>query len=262
MFPPKGDGLRQLAESQAIQMHNLHVCDALRDEQFHAISLCDHLSTEDAIYYARYGLGRRASLMWNAYRSVIYTVHPERDQPLDINQAKSVSRDLNIIYINLVGFLDNLAWCLRSERGSTAVKALPQSRVGLFNKRFSNHSCFEGLLPALEPLSAWFIELRQRRDPAAHRIPLSIPPAALSPKEQKHYSEIEAEIAKKFREGSYEEIDGLREQQSKIGKLLPVFIHHPREAYNPFYPTISQDVANMIKIAGTVRKFIIEVPAK
>jgi hypothetical protein len=54
-------------------------------------------------------VGRRLRMILVAYRSVFDTIAPDRKEPLPLNEMAAVSRDLNIIYINICGALDNYA---------------------------------------------------------------------------------------------------------------------------------------------------------
>ena len=93
-----------------------------------------------------------------------------------------------------------------------------------------------------------------RRDPAAHQIPLYVPPTALDPDTHQRYLEIEAEIASLITRTEFSRIDELRDQQEKLGVFVSQFVHHPHEPLIPFYPTIPQDLAQLIRISSIVRQ--------
>jgi hypothetical protein len=46
--------------------------------------------------------------------------------------------------------------------------------------------------------------------------------------------------------------NALKAQQRKIGTFLPYFVHHPDVPGEPIYPTIPQDIANLVKIIKLV----------
>jgi hypothetical protein len=147
-------------QHKAQEMHILRVHDVLRDEQVKSIALAQSLKEPQARYFTRFGVGRRVGMLWSALRSIVETVAVGRTDPLSSDDVKTVSRDLNTIYINIVGTIDNYAWCLLHECGSTSVKALQPYRVGLFAPVFIQDACFAALRVALERYKAWFIELR------------------------------------------------------------------------------------------------------
>ena len=97
--------------------------------------------------------------------------------------------------------------------------------------------------------SAWHTDLKNRRDPAAHRIPLYVPPACLNPAEQERYAALERQI---FAAKTEQCKDVLNAQQRKIGTFVPCFLHHPDEGRMEIYPTVPQDIANLIKITKLV----------
>jgi hypothetical protein len=244
------------ASRRAQETHILHVHDALRDELAASVGFAQALSDLQAGYFALYGVGRRYGILWSAFRSIREAVPVDRTTPLTGDEGRAVSRDLNTIYINIVGVIDNYAWVLRHERGSPAVRSLPANRVGLFVKAFLKHPCFAPLAPQLDPFLAWFRELRSRRDPAAHQIPLYVPPTALDPENLQRYRQIEAEIVSLTPLQEFSRIDELRDQQERLGVFVGKFMHHPDEPLISFYPTIPQDIAQLIRISLAVRQWI------
>ena len=237
-------------------MHRLIIFNAIRDEQFSNLILSEKLKTKDGVYFLRYGAARRTGAIFDAYRGIQSIAYIDRNEPLNIEQTKSLGRDVNLIYINIVGTLDNLAWCLRSEHGSESIKKLPGSRVGLFNKQFFSQPCFEPIRSAIEENLPWFRELSSRRDPSAHRIPLSIPPTSLNQEQLERYNQIDDDISKATRIENFDEVELLRKHQSTIGQFVPYFIHHPDEPIIPMFPTIPQDICKLIKTSFAVRSFL------
>jgi hypothetical protein len=245
---------------RAQETHILHVHDALRDEFTASVGFAQALSNLQARHFALYGVGRRYGILWSAFRSILETVPVNRTTPLTGDEGKAVSRDLNAIYINIVGVIDNYAWVLRHEMGSAAIRALPANRVGLFAKAFLKDPCFAPLAPRLKPFQAWFTELRSRRDPAAHQIPLYVPPTALDPEDLQSYRQIEAEIASLTPLQEFTRIDELNKEQERLGVFVSKFMHHPDEPLIPFYPTIPHDLAQLIRISSAVRQSIGPAP--
>jgi hypothetical protein len=254
-----GHGNKQNAEyarNRAIETQNLHVHDALRDEQLKWVQWASTLTDPEAKHFALYGAGRRSGLLWTAYREILGTIVIDRTAPLSSDETKAVSRDLNTLYINIAGTLDNGAWCLRHERGSQAIKTLADSQVGLFSKKFIGDPAFSALRVALEPYRPWFVELRKRRDPAAHRIPLSVPPAVLTPDDARRYAALQERINETIAAGDYDLAGTLEKTQAALGQFLPKFLHHPREPLIPFYPTTSQDLTQLTRVSQLVRDFL------
>ena len=130
----------------------------------------------------------------------------------------------------------------------------------------------------MSALSDWNRELSSRRDPSAHRIPLSIPPAVLDAESsippavldaesREEYTRVSAEYSEAFNAAvasvsktgdleMFEKADLLNNQLQKIGRFMPVFVHHPDEGAIRIYPTVPQDIAQVVKIARGISNII------
>jgi hypothetical protein len=256
IFAPQTPEDDEYVRSRALETHILCVHDALRDEQYKSVTIANTLRNLQARHFALYGAGRRFGMLWAAYRSILSIVTVGRKEPLSGDDVRTVSRDLNTIYINIVGTIDNYAWCLRHECGSPAVQALQDTRIGLFGKAFIEDTCFSKLRPQVVRFQTWFEDLRTRRDPAAHRIPLSVPPAVLQSDDAKRYQAIEDEISTALRSLDFASVDRLHTEQQQLGRFLAAFLHHPDEALTPFYPTVPQDLGYLVRISDSVREFL------
>jgi len=96
--------------------HALYIFNPLRDLQIKAVTLSARLNDRNALYCMLHGVGGRLRMIWDGYRSIIFTAHPEREKGLSSNEQSSITRDINVIYMNLLGVLDNLARCFAYER--------------------------------------------------------------------------------------------------------------------------------------------------
>ena len=63
----------------------------------------------------------------------------------------------------------------------------------------------------------WHRELKARRDPAAHRIPLTVPPAIFAPDQFDQYETLEGEIQEAVGSHDFARADRLRAEQCNIG---------------------------------------------
>lgn len=243
---------------EAQEIHSLVVQDALRDLLLAAIGVLPALSRDQAKYFIRYGVGRRLRMMWVSYREILACITPNRPEPLSLDDVGSVSRDLNVIYINILGVLDNYAWCLLHEIGTPETKGLSPASVGLFSPKLLADANLGKLKPIVQQFQKWHAELRNRRDPVAHRIPLSVPPAVLSPEEIGRYEDLERLAIEAVNHRDFARAEELHSAQSKIGTFIPCFVHHPDEGPTPIYPTVPQDIANLIKIVKQLHAFLDE----
>jgi hypothetical protein len=254
----------------AEDMHTLSVTQAVNDLQFSAVQLLPKLLDPDAQLDVRFGLARRLKFIWIALRSLYAGIHPEHTDPINYDTAHAAGRDLNVIYINLRGALDNLARSLIAEFGNQRSKELSPQMVHLFSGEFRKDPGLQEFPDLLKPFVTWNSELKKRRDPAAHRIPLSVPPTVLDETAQARYAELEAEISKAFRiaveaqkPGNFDKepfdvVDRLREEQQRLGVFWPVFDHHPDEGFMKIYPTVPDDVGQLVKIGRVVFRRIAE----
>ena len=243
---------------EALNIHSLVVHDALKDLRITAATIAPTLSNEEAKFFILYGPGRRLGMIWVSYRDILEHIATDRTEPLPQDEVATISRDLNVIYINIPGVLDNYAWCLLHQVATDNTKKLRPVKVGLFSSEFMDDPNLVSLRPLLDEFGKWHKELKTRRDPAVHRIPLYVPPAALNPKEEDRYRELEDQIADAFNSQNFEQVDELSDQQGRIGTFMSCFIHHPGEGIIPIYPTVPQDIANLIKIVKHVHTFLHE----
>src|SRR5262249_25094717 len=186
----------------------------------------------------KYGAGRRLSMIFYAYREITLTVPPDRERPLSHDEQINLSRDINIIYMNIRGTLDNFAWCFLYEKEANAAISLPRMYVDLFANKFRELPSFVEIEQEISVHDTWNREVKTRRDPAAHRIPLYIPPSVIGDEDAERYKELIGEYA--------------FEQVRDTGSFYPCFQHHPEDGVIPIYPTLPTDMAHLIRIGNTI----------
>src|ERR1700736_3179833 len=109
---------------QALKSHSLVVKNALNNAETSAVMIAQNLS-EQARYYILYGAARRLGMMRVSYCDILRCIATDRTEPLASDEAATVERDLNIIYINIRGVLDNYAWCLLHQPQQTKRESSP-----------------------------------------------------------------------------------------------------------------------------------------
>ena len=136
------------------------------------------LTHERARQHLMEGYNRRV-LMLRCSIDYVYAVAEESEgKPLSAFAVPELAIHVNSIWLNICGALDNLAWALAYELGF-----LPGLAEGHKEGRDSiglAKPAFLSWLNSLEPVlgdqlhsyQPWLTELRDLRDPAAHRIPL------------------------------------------------------------------------------------------
>ncbi len=236
----------------------------------HALTVQDHLSrlstrvalettafgsNRDAIIYLRYGAGRRLLDMFEVYRSLIHTAHQGRTAALRHQEQQQFSRDLNTLYIHLRGTLDNLAFCLLHECQPDL--KLREMDIGLFSPRFRKEFTeFPRIAAAIQRHDEWNRDIKTRRDPAAHRIPLYLP-SQMSEAEIERARALFIEQSQKLKTGEVDEANRLFNKAMRLGSFLAAFLHHPDEPLIPIYPTIPNDIGHLVEIGNVVLDFLL-----
>lgn len=100
--------------------------------------------------------------------------------PLVLEQSDDVSRYLNSIYIDLLGLMDNYAWTLTHQFGNKKTLSTDRMQIGLFKPALAKDPALSSLMSEVRAFAQWEKEVKERRNPAAHRMPLYVPSAALS----------------------------------------------------------------------------------
>ena len=245
------------AELKAQYIHSLEVFNPLRDWFVKCVTIAPELKNDEARYFLQHGAGRRFSMLFYAYQTLTHVVHPEREEPLSHEEQMELSRDVNIIYMNIRGAMDNLAWCFVHELEPDLLNRINDMDVGFFSKKFRKKSnTFKTIEPYITEHDDWNRELKDRRDPVAHRIPLYVPHTIVTEDEAVIYNELNNKFLEQTQMLDFEGGDSSFEEIHKIGKFFPYFIHHP-DSVIPIYPTIPTDLSHLIKIAD-----IIEVALK
>ena len=208
--------------------------------------------------------------IWTAFRGIYQLIPPDRNEPLMPDDGNETSNDLNAIYINIRGAMDNFAWCLQYILGDANSLNLLPAQIGLFNPVFLRQDAMRQIDKLLEPFKSWNKNFKERRDPAAHRVPLSIIRQILDPASQSQFREIgqrvsqfEANLYHAIGEKDYAEsekisadIDALRSEQQSLGKFRPFFEFDPAKSPIPLYPTLSSDVGKYVLISRKLIDFL------
>lgn len=254
-----GEVLSQEQLLDDLHCHAITVLQALRDDMTNTIVAAQVLPAGQTRDYMIYGVGRRLNILIYSLQTLIEIVHPAREEPLTSDEGRAITRDLNVVYINLVGVIDNLAWAAFHQRAPNAIDLLGVPQIGLFTQALARTPELQPLAQSLEEYRAWFRDMRGRRDPSAHRMPLYLPPAILGPEQAAEHvrlGELGNEAIGRRDWGSWDEI---MDQQQNLGRMSPVFLHSPAGPLYRFYPTVPEDVGQMIKVVRAVTDFLSEI---
>ena len=100
------------AEQKAQNLHMISVFNPLRDWVPKANLIAQKIKNGNARYYSG------------------------RTKPLSYEEQMEITQDINVIYINLRGVLDNFAWCFLYERHPELESKINPNKIGLFSKGF------------------------------------------------------------------------------------------------------------------------------
>ena len=181
---------------------------------------------------------------------------------------------LNSIYIHLSGGLDNLAWafCYKSKifGDIDEYDFNCRSKVGLKKKKFLGaiNNSFKELHNFLKEKGNWLQELKELRDPIAHREILLIS-RIYSEDEAKKKSDLENQIKQKLEDTTQQvihnvigedgvnsfglQVEKMQDEIDKLGKYYPVFCTTPDSiAILSIKSQIEKDILNFLQITENV----------
>src|SRR5262249_14760032 len=98
----------------------------------------------------------------------------------------------------------------------------------------------------------WFDDMVVLRDALAHRIPLYIPPYAMTKDEIAGHEDLSAQMTDAIKRLNFPEYDRLLNQQMQLGTLVPWMQHSFEEKSKPlaFHPQILSDFLLLAELAG------------
>ena len=248
------------AQKEAQFDHCHYVFNAIQDLFLSRSKLASKLKNADAKYYITYGAGRRLSMIFFAYKAITHIAPPKRVVPLSHEEQMELNRDINILYINLRGVFDNYAYCFMHEHAPDLENELRPMDKSLFSQKFRKKcSAFNKIKEDILKHDDWEREVKERRDPAAHRIPLYVPHTIITgDEEEKRYNFLDTQYHEKLNNIDFEASDKAFDEIHKVGKFYPCFLHHPDKPVIPIYPTIPTDLVHLIRICAAVEKGLIE----
>lgn len=177
------------------------------------------------------GLVRRQYMLQSSRLFLDQHCGKSRKEPLSPYEATDCAIHINAYYLNLRGALDNLAWVLQYEwqllTGITEDEKNERNAINLCGKKFlcalkSRHSNLEFLI---DQQKGWVNELAELRDPAAHRVPIYVPPSVITPSAQlKNFRLIEAEADAAPAERADRSISEIYREAQSVADFMPVMV--------------------------------------
>jgi hypothetical protein len=191
----------------------------------------DVFTNTQARRHFKEGFVRRHYMLQSSRLFLSQHCSPGRKEPLSVYEATECAIHLNAYYLNLRGTLDNLAWVLQYEwqilPGVTEDGGRERQACHLFGHRFlgalqSRHSMLASILVQH---SNWARELAELRDPAAHRVPIYVPPSVINSQAQvDEFRRIEAQADGPPSERGDRPISDIYREAQAVGVFAPIMI--------------------------------------
>jgi hypothetical protein len=214
-----------------------------------------------AIRHLKEGLIRRLYMMRSSRIFMRENTQPDRKIPLGAHLSTELAVHVNGYYLNLCGSLDNMAWMLAYEWSmfpNLDENSLDSRRYcNLFGNRFRQdvRRRHGGLAQLLADHVDWNRELRDFRDPAAHRIPLYVSPGVITSEEVRDkFYEIGREAEKSEEERGGRSVSEIFEEQRALATYIPIIITSSPTGLTPHsIPSqIGADHTSFLKITQAV----------
>ncbi len=191
----------------------------------------DAFTSADARRHFNEGFVRRHYMLQSSRLYLCHYWSQGRKEPLSPYEATNCEIHLNAYYLNLRGTLDNLTWVLQYEwqllAGVSEDRGRERQACYLFRREFlaALKSKRPELAFVLEQHGDWARELANLRDPAAHRIPLYVPPSLMTTQAQiDEFRRIEAQADAPPSERGDVAISEIYRKAQKVADFVPVMI--------------------------------------
>ena len=240
--------------------------------------IAERTSHSNVTRHLRYGFNRRLLMIQHSRIELFKLINEQGDQPILAPALVIPTMQLNSFYTNIIGCLDNLAWTItylyelvspvKEEAGKGSSRRFANIVGDEFLEALHDHSI--ELSKELLLFKPWIDDVKNLRDPGAHRIPITLIPSFLNQHQQKEYQDLYKKYYDKMQEFSQHPIGtgieligeawDYRLEAEKLGTFKPYIVVEEgstREAkYAP--ETIINDHWNLMAISKSVLKVVRE----
>lgn len=178
--------------------------------------------------YLNQGFNRRLKTLSKCICAIFKLTEPNSTVKPTDNELYDVYIYLQSFYINVYGCLDNLAriWVEELQIKNASGKQIRKFEINLWKKNSVVWNTLSTEMQKLiESRETWINFIIDFRDATAHRIPIYVPPFALSKREEDMYNNLETEMQHSLMKNNIEAYELAKEKQSKIGKFMPIARH-------------------------------------
>lgn len=230
---------------------------------FYYLQLTEKIKDQRASNYLTHGFNARTRQIKETKFQLSRNIEKDGDRNLDPYTACHNTIFLNSFYLNVAGALDNLAWIIQHEFNiidGADEKNRKRNKVILYHREF-----LEGLKKIDESTVGfilqyydWYKELKEFRDPAAHRIPLLLPHGIIFDNHKQDYDLAIKNLNEQRNSGDSLSYTEALHNLSNIGVFQPVFISFNEVGVDNWYlllRTIEHDYENFWSIADIILSF-------
>lgn len=220
-------------------------------------------SQEHVRRHLDYGLVRRLRMIEHCVL-VLAGLPADGSKALGLYKVEEVNVALNALFLNLRGSLDNAAWALvhHFELVDQPSEADAKHRrfVSLFGKKFlralGEHD--EELASRLTAMSDWGLQLAAVRDPAAHRIPLYIPPSVLDEEGAAKARALDEQIAVAVAARDWDKMHVLSDERWNVGPFRWALTLSEQEglAVVSLAKVLNRDLGGLLDAVELVARFV------
>lgn len=210
-------------EIQSEQLKTDYIKIIGKNDKFLTEALSVKFFHEDAQEFFNHGFCRRLKTLKRCTENVFEICPPDEIEKLEHDLRVDLEINIQAFIVNVYGAIDNLLWVWVKETG---FKYKNLTKVALGNPELIE--TFSPIFVSyLESLEGWFSHLLNFRHSLAHRIPLYVPPYALTPEEMLRDKQIDQEIFEALKNPNvdFNKINDLNEEQEKLGVFIPVYRH-------------------------------------
>lgn len=215
---------------------------------------CAQLVEPPVHRHIEHGFARRLYMLQTSRMYFEELFSDNRSKPLEAHEATLAALHANSLYVGIRGALDNLAWALQfkfSLFGGVTETEGDRAKIDLFRECFVK--AIENRLPVLgrkvRAKKEWALDLKKFRDPAAHRIPIYVPPGVISPEQVNNIVEamsIDKASASGGPDQPYAEIN-------QFVKPVPVMVLGGEQlAAYPLFDQVKRDYRHYLSVSRAV----------
>lgn len=192
--------------------------------------------SKGACRHLREGFCRRLGMMQCSRLFLSKHMNRQAGDPPDPYLIEELNVHLNSYYINLRGCVDNLAWALNYQFSLVIANEEGRGRndCNLFGKKFLK--ALEEQRPVLyvflQSYEAWVAELKNLRDPVAHRVPLSLIAGFLEPNDLSQFDTLMSKAAAPDQERGGSRLQVVR-QAYGLARFAPLFVISGTQGLQP-----------------------------